>query len=238
MKVADFGLARAVEADAAATRTGLMMGTVAYCAPEQISRGSADPRSDVYAAGVVLFELLTGAPPYTGDSAMNVAYQHVHIRVPAPSSRGRGIPPPRSTSWSSPPPTATRPAGRRTPARSWPSCTTSGSDLGLPVVAVPAPRAPRRPARVSPPPIRRPVGVRRSPARWPRRHAAGAGGRTTVPPRAAPRNAPPRPPDGPQFRRGAAHRDPAAVADPPPATGPRGGTLTGGSRRAGGAPCW
>ena len=92
VKVADFGLARAVEADAAATRTGLMMGTVAYCAPEQISQGRVDQRSDVYSAGVVLFELLTGTPPYRGESAMNVAYQHVHSRVPAPSSRIKGIP--------------------------------------------------------------------------------------------------------------------------------------------------
>jgi serine/threonine-protein kinase len=92
VKVADFGLARAVETDAASTRTGLMMGTVAYCAPEQISKGVADQRSDVYAAGVVLFELLTGSPPFRGESAMNVAYQHVHSRVPAPSSRVKGIP--------------------------------------------------------------------------------------------------------------------------------------------------
>ncbi|MDT4941048.1 MAG: eukaryotic-like serine/threonine-protein kinase, partial [Pseudonocardiales bacterium] len=69
-----------------------MMGTVAYCAPEQISQGRVDQRSDVYAAGVVLFELLTGTPPYKGESAMNVAYQHVHSRVPAPSSRVKGVP--------------------------------------------------------------------------------------------------------------------------------------------------
>lgn len=92
VKVADFGLARAVEADAESTRTGLMMGTVAYCAPEQLTKGYADQRSDVYAAGVLLFELLTGKPPFQGDSAMNVAYQHVHSRVPAPSSRVKGIP--------------------------------------------------------------------------------------------------------------------------------------------------
>jgi eukaryotic-like serine/threonine-protein kinase len=91
IKVADFGLARAVEADVSSTRTGLMMGTVAYCAPEQISHGRADQRSDVYSAGIVLFELLTGSAPYVGDSAMAVAYQHIHSRVPAPSSRVRGI---------------------------------------------------------------------------------------------------------------------------------------------------
>ena len=91
VKVADFGLARAIEADASNTRTGLMMGTVAYCPPEQISRGLSDARSDVYSAGVVLFELLTGAAPFTGDSAMSVAYQHVNSDVPRPSSRRENI---------------------------------------------------------------------------------------------------------------------------------------------------
>jgi beta-lactam-binding protein with PASTA domain/predicted Ser/Thr protein kinase len=91
VKIADFGLARAVETDTTSTRTGTMMGTVAYCSPEQISRGRTDQRSDVYSAGIVLFELLTGEAPYVGDSAMAVAYQHVHSRVTAPSSRVRGV---------------------------------------------------------------------------------------------------------------------------------------------------
>ena len=143
VKVADFGLARAVEADATSTRTGLMMGTVAYCSPEQISRGRTDQRSDVYSAGVVLFELLTGSPPYQGDSAVNVAYQHVHGRVPAPSTRARGIRPElddlvvRATD--------SEPGGRPLDAGAFlAELSDVRHDLGLPVVPVPARPRPAR----------------------------------------------------------------------------------------------
>ena len=87
VKVVDFGLARAVAAPSTTTQAGVVLGTVAYVAPEQVTRGAADPRTDVYSAGVLLFELLTGGPPYAGDSAIAVAYRHVHDDVPPPSSR-------------------------------------------------------------------------------------------------------------------------------------------------------
>ena len=92
-KVVDFGLARAVAAPSTSTQAGMVLGTVAYVAPEQVTRGAADPRTDVYSAGILLFELLTGSPPYAGDSALAVAYRHVHDDVPPPSSRVPGIAP-------------------------------------------------------------------------------------------------------------------------------------------------
>jgi len=93
VKVADFGLARPVTQPTQATTSGTVMGTVGYLAPEQVSDGRADTRSDVYAAGVVLFEMLTGKPPHTGENPMSVAYQSVHGDVPAPSTLVGGIPP-------------------------------------------------------------------------------------------------------------------------------------------------
>jgi len=93
VKVADFGLARAVAGTGTTSVTsGVLLGTVAYLAPEQIERGSADARSDVYAAGIVLYEMLTGRPPYSGDSALSVAYQHVNSDVPRPSDTVPTIP--------------------------------------------------------------------------------------------------------------------------------------------------
>jgi serine/threonine protein kinase/beta-lactam-binding protein with PASTA domain len=91
-KVADFGLAVAA-AQAGASHAGTIMGTVAYLSPEQVATGAADTRSDVYAAGIVLYELLTGAPPYTGDTAISVAYRHVNCDVPAPSEVAGDVPP-------------------------------------------------------------------------------------------------------------------------------------------------
>jgi serine/threonine-protein kinase len=93
VKVADFGLARAVETSNLTQTTGLLIGTVAYLAPEQVETGSADARSDVYAAGVLLWELLVGAPPYDGEKPLSVAYRHVHEDVPAPSTQVEGVPP-------------------------------------------------------------------------------------------------------------------------------------------------
>lgn len=85
VKVVDFGLARAIEASNQ-TKTGTMIGTIAYMSPEQVTAGVADARSDVYAAGIVLFELVTGHQPYEGETPMSIAYRHVHDSVPAPSS--------------------------------------------------------------------------------------------------------------------------------------------------------
>jgi serine/threonine-protein kinase len=93
VKVADFGLARAVTTQTTAAQTGMLLGTVAYLSPEQVERGIADARSDVYAAGLILFEMLTGTKAFTGDTPIHVAYQHVHGSVPAPSSRVADVPP-------------------------------------------------------------------------------------------------------------------------------------------------
>ncbi len=86
VKVADFGLARAVEASNLTATTGLLIGTVAYLAPEQVETGRADARSDVYAAGILLWEALTGEQPYTGETPLSVALQHVRSDVPPPST--------------------------------------------------------------------------------------------------------------------------------------------------------
>jgi len=85
VKVTDFGLARAY-AEGRQTEAGTVTGTVQYLAPEQIRGEPADPRSDLYSLGVVMYELLTGRLPFTGETAMSIAYKHLSDRVPAPSA--------------------------------------------------------------------------------------------------------------------------------------------------------
>lgn len=91
IKIGDFGLARAVSAH---TTTGqALLGTIAYLSPELVTRGVADARSDLYAFGIMLFEMLTGAQPFQGEQAMQIAYQHAHGEVPAPSQAAPGVDP-------------------------------------------------------------------------------------------------------------------------------------------------
>jgi serine/threonine-protein kinase len=93
VKVADFGLAKAVSADPQHTATGgVLIGTVSYLAPELVVDGRADARADVYAAGVVLHELLTGVKPHQGESPIQVAWKHVHEDIPPPSDLVPGLP--------------------------------------------------------------------------------------------------------------------------------------------------
>ncbi|MFI9272467.1 Stk1 family PASTA domain-containing Ser/Thr kinase [Kitasatospora sp. NPDC052896] len=98
VKVADFGLVRLLSGTEAtgssATTPGVVLGTVSYLAPEQVQPGAAtDQRVDVYAAGIMLYELLTGSKPYAGENPMQVIYRHLHETVPAPSLTVPGLPP-------------------------------------------------------------------------------------------------------------------------------------------------
>jgi beta-lactam-binding protein with PASTA domain/serine/threonine protein kinase len=90
VKVADFGLVRAVGTDTS-TSTGSVLGTVSYLAPEQIEHGHADQRSDVYACGVLLYEMLTGAKPHGGQTPAQILYQHLHEDVAPPSAAVPGL---------------------------------------------------------------------------------------------------------------------------------------------------
>ena len=91
VKVADFGLARAVT-EVTSTTTGTVLGTVAYLAPEVIATGACDARTDVYAVGILAYEMLTGTLPHEGSTPIQVAFQHVHHDVPPPSSRVPWLP--------------------------------------------------------------------------------------------------------------------------------------------------
>ena len=91
IKLGDFGLARAASAN---TATGqALLGTIAYLSPELVTRGVADARSDIYAVGIMMYEMLTGEQPYVGEAPMQIAYQHANDQVPTPSSKFSGVPP-------------------------------------------------------------------------------------------------------------------------------------------------
>jgi beta-lactam-binding protein with PASTA domain/tRNA A-37 threonylcarbamoyl transferase component Bud32 len=90
IKLGDFGLARAASAN---TGTGqALLGTIAYLSPELVTRGLADARSDIYAVGIMMYEMLTGEQPYVGEAPMAIAYQHANDTVPTPSSKNPGVP--------------------------------------------------------------------------------------------------------------------------------------------------
>ena len=90
IKIGDFGLARAASAN---TATGAaLMGTIAYLSPELVTRGIADTRSDLYAVGIMMYEMLVGEQPFRGEQPMQIAYQHANGTVPAPSIRNSSVP--------------------------------------------------------------------------------------------------------------------------------------------------
>jgi beta-lactam-binding protein with PASTA domain/tRNA A-37 threonylcarbamoyl transferase component Bud32 len=93
VKVTDFGIARAVNTEESLTQTGAVMGTATYFSPEQAEGLGVDSRSDIYSLGVVLFEMVTGRPPFLGESPVAVASKHVRDNPPAPRELNPQIPP-------------------------------------------------------------------------------------------------------------------------------------------------
>ena len=175
VKIADFGLVRAVAA-AGITSTSVILGTAAYLSPEQVRHGDASPRGDVYSAGILTYELLTGRTPFTGDSALSIAYQRLDTDVPPPSTQIDGVPAQFDE--------FVERATARDPADRYADAIEMGAELdaiaeelGLPDFRVPAPRnsaqhrsaalqpggmsrrpeAPQQPAPPAPAPIRQPT---------------------------------------------------------------------------------
>ena len=92
IKIADFGLARgALLGNTMTAESSVILGSVSYLSPEQVQRGVADAKSDIYSLGIVLFEILTGQKPYQGEDPVQVAIKHVNERVPAPSTLKPGL---------------------------------------------------------------------------------------------------------------------------------------------------
>ncbi|TSA48257.1 MAG: Stk1 family PASTA domain-containing Ser/Thr kinase [Actinomycetales bacterium] len=93
IKIADFGLARGeIIGSTMTAESSVILGSVSYLSPEQVQRGIADARSDVYAVGIVAFEMLTGEKPFIGDTPIQIAYMHVNQDIPSPRSKRKDIP--------------------------------------------------------------------------------------------------------------------------------------------------
>ncbi|MGI8985153.1 MAG: Stk1 family PASTA domain-containing Ser/Thr kinase [Acidimicrobiales bacterium] len=93
VKVTDFGIARAGDPAESLTQAGAVMGTATYFSPEQAQGHVVDPRTDVYSLGVVLYEMVSGRPPFTGDNPVSIAYQHVRENPQPPSHHNPDVPP-------------------------------------------------------------------------------------------------------------------------------------------------
>jgi eukaryotic-like serine/threonine-protein kinase len=177
VKVMDFGIARALASGATTmTQTSAVIGTAQYLSPEQARGEAVDARSDVYAAGCVLFELLCGHPPFVGDSPVSVAYQHVREDPRAPSEINRDVTPPIDA--------IVLKALSKNPANRYQSAGEMRADIlraaaGRPVLATPVMRDPETmPMGAAATVVHRPTGqpTRTSPARVgdPRRRRASA----------------------------------------------------------------
>ena len=174
MKVTDFGIARAESSDTL-TKTGAVLGTATYFSPEQAQGLALDGRSDVYALGVVLYEMLTGVAPFTADSPVSVAYKHVREEPVPPSTRRR---PTSRARWIA----SCSPRWRRTSTLRYQSADELRADLlrferGRPLVGGPLPARLRSRPRWSP----LPVAAVPAPAAWP--PAPGRAVRAGPPPR-------------------------------------------------------
>jgi serine/threonine-protein kinase len=166
VKIADFGLVRAV-AEAKITSTSVMLGTAAYLSPEQVGTGDAGPRSDVYAVGILAYELLTGATPFTGDNALAVAYQRMDNDVPPPSAAIAGVPTQFDDLVACA--TARDPDERFADAQDMAAeLDDIVTELGLPAFRVPAPRNSAQHAAATVHHVRRPTrAFTRGPSDWP-----------------------------------------------------------------------
>jgi serine/threonine-protein kinase len=180
VKLVDFGLVRAI-AEAGITSTSVILGTAAYLSPEQVLGAETGPRSDVYSAGIMAFELLTGTTPFTGDSAITVANQRLDQDVPPPSSLIDGVPDQFDEFIARA--TARDPDDRFADAAAMSAeLDVIAEELALPQFRVPAPRnSAQHTAAAVAPPVRHPTRqLTRGPQDWQPVAASGVDAETEV----------------------------------------------------------